>query len=138
MASRKLRRSVSLATKSAQLAVAAPQVVAHRMARMALHGANYTDQDLKEFARMGSEKQVAFLASWNAMALQVLRYQHSFMLSWFQAVCMPWLRAGMTPASIASRLQSAAMGTALSGLGPIHRTARANAKRLPLTRLRLR
>jgi hypothetical protein len=108
------------------------------MARMAMHGANYTDQDFKEFARMGSEKQAAFLASWNAMALQVLRYQHSFMVSWLQAVCMPWLRAGMTPTSIASRFQSAVMGTALSGLGPIHRTVRGNAKRLPLARLHLR
>lgn len=138
MASRNLRRSISLATKSAQLAVAAPQVVAHRLSRMALHGANYSDQDLKEFARMGSEKQAAFLASWNAMALQVLRYQQSFMISWLQAVCMPWLGAGMTPASVVSRMQSAAIGTALSGLAPIHRTARANAKRLLITRIRLR
>ena len=104
MASRNLRRSISLATKSAELAVATPQVVAHRLTRMALGGGNYSDQDLKEFARMGSEKQVAFLASWNAMALQVLRYQHSFMLSCLQIVCMPWLCAGMTQASIASRV----------------------------------
>jgi len=136
MASRKLSRSISLATKSAQLAVAASQVMAHRMSRMASAGANYADHDLQELARMGSEKQTAFLASWNAMALQALRCQHAFMLAWFQAAWMPWSSSRMSPASIASQLQSAAMATLLSGLGPVHRTAVANAKRLGRKQLR--
>ena len=136
MASRKLSRSISLATKSAQLALAAPQVMAHRMSRMALAGTNYSDHDLQELARMGSEKQTAFLASWNAMALQALRYQHTFVLAWFQAVWMPWARSRMSPASLAKQLQSATMATLLSGLGPVHHTAVANAKRLSRKQLR--
>jgi hypothetical protein len=39
MASRNLRRSISLTAKSAQLAVATPEVVAHRLTRMARGGA---------------------------------------------------------------------------------------------------
>ena len=137
-AARNLRKSISLATKSTQLALAAPRVMAHRMSRMALGGTDYADKDLKELARMGSEKQTAFLASWNAIALQVLRHQHAFMFAWFKAVWMPWLQPGMSPTSIANRLQSAAMAICLSGLGPIHRTAVANAKRLGRNQRRLR
>ena len=136
MASRNLRRSISIATKSTQLALAVPQVVAHRMNRMARAGANYSDRDIKEFYRMGTEKQAAFLASWNSMALQILRYQHALMFSWCKATWMSWVGARMTSVSMVTQWQSAAMATALSGLQPIHRTAVANARRLVLRKPR--
>ena len=136
MTSRNLHRTISLATKSTQLALAAPQVIAHRMSRIAMAGGNFADHDVQELARMGSEKQTAFIASWNAMALQALRHQNAFMLAWFQAAWMPWFRWGISPTSVATKLQSAAVATLLSGMGPVHRTAVANARRLGSKRRR--
>ena len=130
MSARRIRRSVSLATKSAQLAWAAPQVVAHRVTRMALAGSDPSSRDRREFALMGAEKSAAFLASWNAMAMQAARAQQAFLLSWFKAVWMPWLGTRMTAASVANQMQNAALGIAASGLGPVHRRAVANARRL--------
>lgn len=135
MASRKLRKSLALATKSTQLALAAPKVIAHRVSRMAQAGSQASSRDQREFSRMASEKQTAFLSAWSGMGLEVVKYQQRFMLNWFQAVWMPWLGKKMTFASMTGQLQQAAMATALSGLAPFHRTAVANAKRLTLASL---
>ena len=136
MVTRRTRKSISLAAKSAQLALAVPHVVGHRVARMALAGASPSSRDVKEFNRMICEKPFAFFASWNAMGAQTLRAQHAFMYSWFKAVWMPWLGSRMTSASVANHMQNAAVATALSGLAPFHEAAVANAKRLAFTKLR--
>jgi len=135
MASRKLSKSLALATKSTQLALAAPQVIAHRISRVAQAGPRPSSRDHKEFTRMATEKQTAFLTAWNGMALEVFKYQQGFMLKWFQAAWMPWTGTKMTFASMAAQLHKAGMATVLSGLAPIHRTAVANAKRLTLASL---
>ena len=64
------RPSTSLSAKTAELALAVPQVVAHRLLRMAHAGPHLSARDRKEFARMVAEKNSAFGESWNAMALQ--------------------------------------------------------------------
>jgi hypothetical protein len=136
MVSRRARKSISLATKSAQLALAAPHVVANRVTRMALAGASPSRRDVTEFNRMISEKPIAFLISWNAMGMQTLRAQQQFMYSWFKAAWMPWLGKEMTQASISTHIQNAAVACALSGLAPFHEAVVANAKRLAFTKLR--
>ena len=129
MASRRTK-SMSLATKSTQLALAVPQVMGHRLTRMAIAGANPSNRDRKEFNLMSSEKKLAFMQSGQAMAWQALRFQQSFMLSWFKAVWMPWLGYRMTPSSIANLMRNGALEMAMKGMAPVHRTAVANAKRL--------
>ena len=52
MTVRRSRKSASVATQAAELALAAPQVVAHRVARMALAGATPSERDRKEFERL--------------------------------------------------------------------------------------
>lgn len=130
MASRRTRNSRALVTKSAQLALAAPQVIAQRATRMALAGASPSRRDRLEFSRMTSEKTLAFMESWNAMALQIIRTQQSFMLSWATSVWMPWLGPRITATSLIRQMQDAAVGLALSGMAPVHRAAVANARRL--------
>lgn len=113
--------------KLTELAVAAPQVVAHRLTRMALAGASPSERDRREFTGMVMEKQVAFMQSWMAMWVEGLRWQQAMALSW------------LTGASVQQHLQGAtraATRIASGGLAPVHRKAVANAKRLAGTRLR--
>jgi hypothetical protein len=72
MATRR-RRPQLLAVKAAELAFAVPQVVAHRVARMAIAGPKPSARDRKEFARMVAEQNAAFGESFNAMAAQAVR-----------------------------------------------------------------
>ncbi len=62
------RKPKPVAVQAAEMAFAVPQVVAHRLARMAIAGANPSARDRKEFSGMVAEKQLAFTQSWQAMA----------------------------------------------------------------------
>ena len=59
------RPSASLSAKTTELALAVPQVVAHRLLRMAHAGPHLSARDRKEFARMIAEKNSAFAESWS-------------------------------------------------------------------------
>ncbi|GAP38147.1 polyhydroxyalkanoate granule-associated phasin [Piscinibacter sakaiensis] len=112
-----MSRRRSNARTLTELALAAPQVVAHRVTRMAASGGVPGARDQREFIGMVTEKQLAFSQAWLGMALQMLRLQQAFWTSlWF----------GRAPAS------AAAAGQALlaSALAPVHRKAVANARRL--------
>ena len=132
MASAHSRKSISLATKAAQLAFAVPQVMSHRLTRMALAGSRPSIRDRKEFDLMSSEKSAAFMESWQAMAFRTVSAQQNLMFSWFKAVWMPWLGQRMTPLSVMNQMQKAVLGIVTKGFAPVHRTAIANAKRLSL------
>jgi hypothetical protein len=113
------RRRPPPGVRAAELALAVPQVVAHRVARMAAAGPWPSARDRREFHLMGSEKVAAFHESWSAMWLQAWRAQMQFamaLLQWWS-----W------PARIADH-----------GLKPVHRRAVANAKRLGGSRRRRR
>jgi len=131
MPARHKRQSTSLIVKATELAVAVPQVVAHRVTRMALAGAPPTARDQREFRQMGTEKMAAFTESWNAMATQAFRANYVLATSFWRS----WLSGRPSPFS-GSQLHSAALGVLGKGLGPVHRRAVANAKRLARTRLR--
>ncbi|WP_237711479.1 polyhydroxyalkanoate granule-associated phasin [Paracidovorax oryzae] len=75
------RRNRSLARQGAELAMAVPPVVAHRVARMALAGPNPSQRDRREFGRMVAEKQWAFVQSWAAMGMQALLAQQAMAAS---------------------------------------------------------
>ncbi len=125
----------SLAIKVAETAFAAPQVVAHRVTRMALSGPQPSARDRKEFQRMVAEKNAAFAASWLAMAAEAARANQRLTASLFQSY---WSAAlGRKPSVVKSAtLQRAALGVLDKGLAPVHRKAVANAKRLARTKLR--
>ena len=77
MASRRRNPSQRLAAQSVELAWAAPQVVAHRLTRMANAGSQPSARDRHEFARMGHEKVLAFAQSGMAFWMQMLRQQYA-------------------------------------------------------------
>jgi len=130
------RRSLSLSAKTAELAFAVPQVVAHRLLRMAHAGPHLSARDRKEFKRMVTEKTSAFGEAWNAMALQTMLANQALAASWLRALWVPSLARRPSAAAVAADLQHAALGVLGKGMAPVHRKAVANAKRLSRTKLR--
>jgi hypothetical protein len=136
MTTRRNRKSKSVATQSAELAVAVPQVVAHRVIRMAMSGPTLSERDRKEFELMVDEKKTAFAEAWQAMALQSVRANQALATSLFRSFWSPSLKGKPSPGKVAAQVQSAALGVFGKGLAPIHRKAVANARRLARTKLR--
>ena len=109
------RHSPRLARQATELAFAVPQVVNHRLTRMALAGPFPNARDRREFYTMGQEKVHAFWQSWFAMGWAMLEAVQQAWLAVLQGARVPMLDMQ----AILSR-----------GLGPVHRRATANARRL--------
>jgi hypothetical protein len=135
MAIRRTRKSKSLAVKSMELAMAVPQVVAHRVTRMALAGPTLSDRDRKEFQMMANEKHAAFAQAWSDMAMHAFRANQVLMASILRSFFTPFLYKRPSAASAAAQVQHAAIGVLGKGLAPVHRKAVSNARRLAKTKL---
>jgi hypothetical protein len=125
-----------LMNQAADMAVAVPQVFAHRMTRLALAGAAPSPRDRKEFELMGAEKAAAFAESWRAMVTQAMRAQQELTLSMMRSAWAMPLRGLPSAGDVATQLNNAAMGVLSKGMAPVHRRAVANAKRLGRTPMR--
>lgn len=136
MSYRRTRKSKHPAVQAAELAVAVPQVIAHRVSRMALAGLSPSARDRKEFHRMGAEKVPAFNEFWNAMALEAFRANQQLALSFMQSLWFPWASPKTSLRKASKQLSNAALGIAGKGMAPVRRRAVANAKRLGRTKLR--
>jgi hypothetical protein len=120
-----------------ETAVASPQVIAHRTARMAVAGALPDPADRKEFTGMVQEKAEASAEAARGMALEVYRINQQLGYSAMQHWMRAWTGA-LTPSSrrmttpLVSPIQAAVMTSRVvaKGLAPVHRRATANAKRL--------
>ena len=128
MSRHRSNHSGRLANKSIELAFAVPQVVTHRLARIALAGPIPSLRDQQEFMLMGSEKVAAFYESWTAMWVATVQASAALFFT-------PVLSWSAAPFALASRMSPArARRTALrilgSGVAPVHRRAVANARRL--------
>lgn len=127
------KKAARVGTKTSELSLAAPQVVAHRVARLLSAGAVPSANDQREFMRMGTEKVEAFAESWLAMSTQALQAQQQLMTSVLQTWCNPWAWAA-GPVEPLQQLQTQAQHSMLNvieqGVDPLHRRAVANAKRL--------
>jgi hypothetical protein len=135
MPSRRRRSSSALAAQTSQLALAVPQVVAHRLTRMALAGNKPSARDRREFHRMGAEKIAAFQESWLAMYAEAWRLNQEAVFKAMQSLWMPWLAASRRGTPL-QQWQRAALGVLGQGMSPVRRRAVANAKRLGRTRRR--
>jgi len=128
------RKANRLGRQASELMLAAPQVVAHRLGRMAMAGPRPSAKDQREFHRMGAEKLAAFGEAWQAMTLQMLKSNQqlaaSMMRSWWPALS---IRGGAKTAPLtqaAAAWQHAALDILGQGIRPVHRRAVANARRL--------
>jgi hypothetical protein len=135
MVQRQKRKARSMAHQALDLALAAPQVVAHRVTRMALAGPVPSQRDRKEFRGMVAEKHDAFLESWVAINTQALVAQQAMLASfWRRLLTPPWL-AKTVPGQTAAQLHRAGAKIVAEGIEPLRRKAVANAKRLSKTPL---
>jgi len=130
MSIRTTRKAKSVVAQSTELALAIPQVVAHRVARMANAGPTPSARDLKEFNRMLAEKPIAFAQAWQAMATQTVLAGQAMVFSFASSFWSASTRGRITPAKVAAQLQGAALGVLGKGLAPVHRRTTANARRL--------
>ena len=117
----KRRNSPHLARQASELAIAVPQVVAHRLTRMALAGPWPNARDQREFHGMGQEKVHAFWQSWFAMGWAMVEATQKAWLAMLQGARVPLLDVHHVMAR---------------GMAPVHRKATANARRLARTSLR--
>jgi hypothetical protein len=131
---RRTRKAKSLAAQTIELGVAVPQVIAHRVARMAIAGASPSAGDRKELRRMGTEKITALNEAWNAMAVHTFRANQKLTLSFMQSLWFPWVHPKRSVKSASRQLSNAALGILGKGMAPIRRRAVANAKRLGRTK----
>jgi len=117
-----------------ELAVAVPQVVAHRLTQMALAGPNPCARDRKEFHMMINEKTTAFAHAWGNLTLQAFRANQAIATSMLHSFFTPFSNKTAPPSVV--QMQNATLDVLSKGLAPIHRKAVSNAKRLAKTRLR--
>lgn len=123
------KKSYRLATQAAEIAVAAPQVIAMRTTRMALAGANPSAQDQHEFYQMGAEKVEAFTEAWMAMATQMWKAQNEFMWMWMRSF-NPYFGQAMSLEQSAKQFEAATLNVLSKGIAPVHKRVVSNAKRL--------
>ena len=143
------RRKAGPIMKAAELAIAVPQVVASRTARVLAAGTRPDVAHRAELARMGTEKVEAAYESLFAMGAQVLRSNQEYAaraaLQWWRLWTTPWWLAAMRPGfhatatlprlpaiglPSAKQRKRAASKLVEAGLTPIHKRATANARRL--------
>lgn len=116
------------------LSLAAPQVIAHRLGRMASSGPLPSAEDQREFVGMVVEKPMAFAQGWQAMLSAGAQAQHDWWTSWSRALMDP---TAHPPAQAVQLIHDAGqhglhagLDMLSQGLDPIERKAAANAKRL--------
>lgn len=134
MAERRTRKTRSVSRKAAEVAVAAPQVIARRLTQMALAGAKPSARDRKEFQRMGAEKMAALTESWSAMAARTVQAQQKLALSWMASLWMPGKNSQSLAKKAVRQAGDAMLEVVDEGMKPIHRRVVANAKRLSRTK----
>ncbi|MCH8179995.1 MAG: hypothetical protein IIA02_09475 [Proteobacteria bacterium] len=118
-----------LATQAIELSVAAPQVVAQRLTRMALAGLNPSTEHHDELVRMGSEKVQAFQESWLAMWAQAWQSQLALAESVARS-SLDMLVGRDHPASVLMQVPTEAAEVLSAGLAPLRDKAMDNARRL--------
>ena len=147
------RRAGSIA-KAAELAIAAPQVVAIRTARMLAAGAHPGAADRAELSQMSTEKVHAFWESMLAMGSQIVRTNQDYA----RTAALQWLRVWTTPSWLSAYRPASQATTSLprvaslitgptprqrrravskltdAALTPVHKRATANARRLGRTK----
>lgn len=133
------RRANRLAVDAIELAFAAPQVIAHRAARMLTAAAAPSANDQREWLQMGNEKLEAFGEAWVAITLQAIDANQRLVLSMLRWGWMPWIGTlfwlpwaaprWQTQRAM-ERIQHAGLGLLTAAMTPVHKRAVANAKRL--------
>lgn len=128
-----------------EIAVAAPQVIAHRTGRIAMGGAFPGRRDRDEMRRMTQEKGEAWFESASDVSLEVWKTWTTIATAsmqpwWVASASVPWTVGQWTSQwnalyeDAARQWARSAPRIAAAGLAPVHRRAVANARRLAARR----
>ncbi|MBI5333692.1 MAG: hypothetical protein HZB72_03735 [Burkholderiales bacterium] len=122
------------AVQAAEIAWAAPQVIALRSLRMLAAGHAPSARDRREFTVMGTEKVLAWQRSMAAMGQEALRAQQDWMaqavsqgMSWWTSPWTAWSGMGL---QATQQVHEACHRVLQHGLHPVHSRVTANARRL--------
>ena len=113
-----------------ELGFATPQVIAHRLMRIAAAGPRPSARDWSELWLMGTEKIDAFSESWNAMLLELFRANLAFALSFGPHLWFPRPMTARSSRAATRHFQRTALAALAKGVAPVRRRAVANARRL--------
>ena len=133
MSKRRSRKTATVVAQAIDLSLAVPQVVAHRVTRMALAGAQPSARDRREFERMGTEKIAALQESWSAMGAEWWRANQRLTATLLRSFWFPWTGAWIH--AVSRQTDGIATDLLAAGMAPLRRRAVANAKRLAATPL---
>jgi hypothetical protein len=119
------------------MAVAAPQVMAQRVTRMALSGNLPSARNRKEFDLMSTEKLAAIQESWLAMVWHTALAQQQFTREMLcSAVALGFGNPWQAMSLLGPGLTRAGLNVLGHGMEPMHRRTMANARRLRNTPLK--
>lgn len=134
---KRVGKQKTTAVKLGELGAAVPQVVSHRLARMAMAGPHLSERDKREFTRMVLEKHDAFTQAWTEMLAESLRVHHSLSSALVDSLAAPLSAASREAGQqLVNELANAPLRVVGKGLNPIHKRATMNARRLAKTKLR--
>jgi hypothetical protein len=126
MVFRRNRKAETLSAQLAGIALAAPQVVGYRLARMYGLAGRSPLSDRRELYVMGAEKVAAFYESWNAMLIEMIRAN----MKLFLAPALFWPLSAAAPRRGSAHIRRTGLAMLGKGVAPIHRRVVANANRL--------
>lgn len=124
------QRANRIFTKSSELSLAAPDVINKRLTMFAMQNPMNNRTEMQEMELMVSEKQLAFMQSWQDMAMQTMISQQRLantMMNNFFRLCSGKPIAVDT---FMYQLGNETLKVIEKGMHPIHATATANSKRL--------
>lgn len=124
------QRATRIYDKSNELSVAVPDVINKRITMIATQNPMNNHKEMREMETMVSEKQMAFMQSWQDMCTQTLLSQQriaSTMMDNF------WKMSTLQPVNINTliyQIGNETLKVIEKGMHPIYATATANARRL--------
>ena len=134
------RNALRVGMHTAEMMLAAPHVMAHRLSLLSTPYAATQVRNQRELYRMSSEKLAAFGESWTAMASQMMQANQQLARMWMAGA---WLPMHASQAALlrafgraATQVQAAALQTIASGIAPVRNRAVANSKRLRRSTIR--
>lgn len=127
------RAALQAGRKAWDIGAAAPQVVAHRVTRMALAGAQPSERDQQEMLGMVMEKQLAFSQAWWAACSTAAQNTWSMWPAWHTLASGQLWHSPAAWWKLLEQTWSPSAHVWNAALTPIHRKATSNARRLART-----
>lgn len=124
------QRAQRIYNQSSELSTAVPDVIGKRLTMIAQQNPLNNQAEMREMERMVSEKQTAFMQSWQNMATQSLIAQQRIGMTMFNNFCKMMTLQPVHLDSFMYQVGNETLKVIEKGMSPIHATATANSRRL--------